>query len=87
MFAIYVHNLNRYMCKDHNKIILFDDFNKANAFAQAFFGYAMSEGFQEALAGNPGFIMEIQNTLNSVEIKEFTETDKETVNFNDLKRR
>ena len=86
MFAIYVHSLGKYMCKDHTKVIVFDNFNKADAFVQAFYGFAMSQGLGAALTGDPSLMMDIQTAMNSTEIKEFTEAGKETINFDDLKR-
>lgn len=76
---------NRYYCKDHNKIIEFDDIRDAHNFLNAFGQYAMTMGMEQAMHYDLSFFAEIQQVLNSTTIDEKPDSYiGEFINYKDI---
>lgn len=74
---------NRYYCKDHNKIIEFNDAQTAHNFLAAFSQYAMAM----AMNTDPFMIGEIQTVINSTTVDEKPASGIcEYINYNDILR-
>ena len=76
---------NRYYCKDHNKIIEFEDIRDAHDFLNGFGQYAMTRAMEKAIEGNPGIVMEVQQLLQSTTIDEKPDSGKcEFISYNEI---
>ena len=79
---------NRYYCKDHNKIIEFNDIQTAHNFLNAFSQYAMSMAMTLLMqTQDPGIIAEVQQVLQSTTIDEKPDSEfSEFINYDDILR-
>ena len=77
---------DHYYCKDHNKIIEFDDIQTARNFLAAFGQYAMAMAMPMVLQ-DPGLIAEVQQVIQSTTIDEKPNSGVvEYINYNDILR-
>jgi hypothetical protein len=75
---------NRYYCKDHNKIIEFDDPQTAHNFLATFGQYAMMMAMS-MIKQDPGIILEVQQILNATTIDEKPDCNTvEFITYNDI---
>ena len=74
---------NRYYCKNHNKIIEFNNIQDAHNFLAAFGQYAMTMAMQYMMQ-DPSIIAEVQQVLNATTVDEKPECDCEFINYENL---
>ena len=75
---------NQYYCKDHNKIIEFNNIREAHDFLNAFGQYAMSKAMEIAMRGNPGIIADVQQLLQSTTVDEKPNCNCEFISYNEI---
>lgn len=75
---------NRYYCKDHNKIIEFDDIRDAHNFLNAFGQYAMAMAMERVMNDGPGILAEVQQVLNATTIDEKPNCDCKFINYKEI---
>ena len=84
MLAIRDSHSNKYISKNHEEVILFDNSNDIDTFINGFFAYAMTRAMQEDLS----LVFQIHNLQASLIIEELSEnTTMKTVLFSDLKKK
>lgn len=76
---------NRYYCKDHNKIIEFNNTQDAHNFLASFGQYVMIMAMQYAMS-DPSILGDVQQVLNSTTVDEKPNCDCEFVKYEDLKK-
>ena len=74
---------NKYYCKDHNKIIEFNDIQDAHNFLAVFGQYAMTMAMQYMMS-DPGIISEVQQVLNATTVDEKPNCDCEFITYEDI---
>lgn len=85
MFAIYCQQQEKYFCKDHSKIIVFKDTDKANWFLNQFGNFAMTQ-----ILGGGGNIdlmamAQIPMVLQTCQVVVLPETtEAETIDFDEI---